>query len=143
MLLLLVWLVRSEGFFHNGAFVVLVEILLGPACVASTVLLAAVFPLIVCVLWSLGLCILVKVLPRIALCRFWWRFFPGVLCVRFGPPLCCPCGLKCVVRLGCILVRCAERRFRCVPDSVGFCGSRVCGRTTVGGRGVALFSSAA
>ncbi|MQM13041.1 hypothetical protein Taro_045963 [Colocasia esculenta] len=34
-----------------------------------------------------GLCILVKALPRIALCRFWWRFFPGVLCVCFGPPL--------------------------------------------------------
>ncbi|MQL91777.1 hypothetical protein Taro_024396 [Colocasia esculenta] len=26
-----------------------------------------------------GLCILVKVLPKIALCRFWWRFFSGVL----------------------------------------------------------------
>ncbi|MQM15267.1 hypothetical protein Taro_048211 [Colocasia esculenta] len=52
-----------------------------------------------------GLCILLKVFPRIALCRFWRRFFPGVLCVRFGPPLCCPCGLKCVVWLGCVLVR--------------------------------------
>ncbi|MQL93426.1 hypothetical protein Taro_026071 [Colocasia esculenta] len=52
-----------------------------------------------------GLCILVKIFPRIALCRFWWRFFPGVLCVCFGPPLCCPCGSKCAVRLGCILVR--------------------------------------
>ncbi|MQL76864.1 hypothetical protein Taro_009264 [Colocasia esculenta] len=31
-----------------------------------------------------GLCILVKVLPRIALCRFWWRFFLGVLCVVLG-----------------------------------------------------------
>ncbi|MQL88054.1 hypothetical protein Taro_020609, partial [Colocasia esculenta] len=98
-------LVRSGGFFQNGAFVVLVEVLPGLACVASAVLLAAVFSLIVCVLWSLGLCILVKVLPKIALCRFWRRFFLGVLCVRFGPPLCCPYGLKCVVRLGCILVR--------------------------------------
>ncbi|MQM11606.1 hypothetical protein Taro_044511 [Colocasia esculenta] len=53
----------------------------------------------------LQLCILVKVLPRIALCRFWRRFFPGVLCVCFGPPLCCPCGLRCSVGLGCILVR--------------------------------------
>ncbi|MQM01602.1 hypothetical protein Taro_034360, partial [Colocasia esculenta] len=52
-----------------------------------------------------GLCILVKVLPRIALCRFWWRFFPGVLCVCFGPPLCCPCGSKCAVWLCCILAR--------------------------------------
>ncbi|MQM19023.1 hypothetical protein Taro_052022, partial [Colocasia esculenta] len=52
-----------------------------------------------------GLCILVKVLPRIALCYFWWRFFPGVLCVCFGPPLCCPCGSKCAIWLGCILVR--------------------------------------
>ncbi|MQM14461.1 hypothetical protein Taro_047393, partial [Colocasia esculenta] len=41
------------------------------------------------VIW--GLCILVEVLPRIALCRSWQRFFPGVLCVCFGPPLCCPC----------------------------------------------------
>ncbi|MQM03296.1 hypothetical protein Taro_036075 [Colocasia esculenta] len=31
---------------------------------------------------SLRLCILVKVLPRIALCRFCQRFFPRVLCVR-------------------------------------------------------------
>ncbi|MQM20852.1 hypothetical protein Taro_053881 [Colocasia esculenta] len=53
----------------------------------------------------IGLCILVKVLPRIALCRVWRRFFPGVLCVRFGPPLCCPCGSKCAVWLGCVLVR--------------------------------------
>ncbi|MQL77276.1 hypothetical protein Taro_009669 [Colocasia esculenta] len=52
-----------------------------------------------------GLCILVKVLPRIALCRFWWRFFPRVLRVCFGPPLCCPCDSKCVVWLGRILVR--------------------------------------
>ncbi|MQM05875.1 hypothetical protein Taro_038692 [Colocasia esculenta] len=51
-----------------------------------------------------GLCILVKVLTRIALCRFWRRFFPGVLCVHFGPPLCCPCGSKCAVWLGCVLV---------------------------------------
>ncbi|MQM05545.1 hypothetical protein Taro_038362, partial [Colocasia esculenta] len=41
-----------------------------------------------------GLFILVKVLPRIALCRFWQRFFQRVLCVRFRPPLCCPCGSK-------------------------------------------------
>ncbi|MQL68035.1 hypothetical protein Taro_000292, partial [Colocasia esculenta] len=38
---------------------------------------------------------------------------------------------------------CAEDYFRCVTDSVGFCGSRVCGPTSAGGRGVALFSSAA
>ncbi|MQM04166.1 hypothetical protein Taro_036960 [Colocasia esculenta] len=88
-----------------------------------------------------GSCILVKVLPKIALCRFWWRFFPRVLCVCFGPLLCCPCGLKCAVWLGCVLARCAERCFRCVPDSVGFCGSLVCGPTLVGGPGVALFSS--
>ncbi|MQM18953.1 hypothetical protein Taro_051953 [Colocasia esculenta] len=81
----------AGAFWKNGAFVVLVEVLPGPDCVASIVLLAAVFSLMVCVLWSLGLCILVKVLPRIALCRFWQRFFPGVLCVGFGPPLCCPC----------------------------------------------------
>ncbi|MQM09004.1 hypothetical protein Taro_041863 [Colocasia esculenta] len=71
-----------------------------------------------------------QVLPR-TLCHFWWRFFPGVLCVRFGPPLCCPCSSKC-----------PEHCFRYVPDSVGFCGSRVCGPTSVGGRGVVLFSFA-
>ncbi|MQM20260.1 hypothetical protein Taro_053279 [Colocasia esculenta] len=48
----------------------------------ALLLLAAVFSLMVRVVWSFGLCILVKVLPRIALCRFWQRFFPGVLCVR-------------------------------------------------------------
>ncbi|MQL95193.1 hypothetical protein Taro_027861, partial [Colocasia esculenta] len=54
----------------SDALVVLVEVLLGPACVASAVLLAAVFSLMVRVVWSFGLCILVKVLPRIALlCR--------------------------------------------------------------------------
>ncbi|MQM11530.1 hypothetical protein Taro_044438 [Colocasia esculenta] len=53
----------------------------------------------------IGLCILVKVLSRIALCRFWWRFFPGVLCVCFGPPLCCPCGSKCAVWLSYALAR--------------------------------------
>ncbi|MQL82144.1 hypothetical protein Taro_014606 [Colocasia esculenta] len=38
-----------------------------------------------------------RVLPRIALCRFWRRFFPRVLGVCFGLQLCCPYGLKCVV----------------------------------------------
>ncbi|MQL69769.1 hypothetical protein Taro_002081 [Colocasia esculenta] len=229
-----------EGFSQSGALVVLVEVLPGPACVASAVLLIAVSFLMVRVVWLFGLCILVKVLPRIALCRLWWRFFPGVLCVCFGPPLCCPCGSKCAVWLGCVLVRfsqdgswrfwwrfspkllrvvvvvaahslsvemscrclpvglsvlqsawalsvkvlcawpcvwplrwpaghvshfqvfsavpvdsvyprgaggrlhfrCAERCFRFVPDSVGFCGSRVCATTLVGGRSVVLFSSA-
>ncbi|MQL90118.1 hypothetical protein Taro_022702 [Colocasia esculenta] len=68
-----------EGFSQSGALVVLVEVLPGPACVASAVVLTAVSFLMVRVVWSFGLCILVKVLPRIALCRFWWRFFPGVL----------------------------------------------------------------
>ncbi|MQM19723.1 hypothetical protein Taro_052733 [Colocasia esculenta] len=94
-----------SGFSQNYALVVLVEVLPGPACVVSAVLLAAVFSLMVRVVWSFGLCILVKVLPRIALCRFWRRFFLGVLCVRFGPPLCCPCGSKCAIWLGCVLVR--------------------------------------
>ncbi|MQM09400.1 hypothetical protein Taro_042269 [Colocasia esculenta] len=94
-----------EGFSQSGALVVLVEILPGPACVASAVLLVAVFSLMVRVVWSFGLCILVKVLPRIALRRFWWRFFPGVLRVCFGPPLRCSCGSKCAVWLGCVLVR--------------------------------------
>ncbi|MQL73962.1 hypothetical protein Taro_006322 [Colocasia esculenta] len=94
-----------EGFSQSGALVVLVEVLPGPACVASAILLTAVSFLMVRVVWSFGLCILVKVLPRIALCRFWWRFFPGVLRVCFGPPLCCPCDSKCAVWLGCVLVR--------------------------------------
>ncbi|MQL93357.1 hypothetical protein Taro_026003 [Colocasia esculenta] len=81
--MMLFWLVRSGGFSQNGALVVLVEVLPGPACVAPAVLLTVVFSL------------MVRVLPRIALCRFWRRFFPGILCVRFGPPLCCPCGSKC------------------------------------------------
>ncbi|MQM13179.1 hypothetical protein Taro_046102 [Colocasia esculenta] len=37
----------------------------------------------------------------------------------------------------------AEGCFRFVPDSVGFCGSRVCVTILVGGRGIALFYSAA
>ncbi|MQL99091.1 hypothetical protein Taro_031809 [Colocasia esculenta] len=94
-----------EGFSQSGALVVLVEVLPGPACVASAVVLTAVSFLMVRVVWSFGLCILVKVLPRIALCCFWWRFFPGVLRVYFGPPLCCPCDSKCSVWLGRILVR--------------------------------------
>ncbi|MQM19679.1 hypothetical protein Taro_052687 [Colocasia esculenta] len=94
----------------SGALVVLVEVLLGPACVASAVLLAAVFSLMVRVVLSFGLCILVKVLPRIALCRFWWRFFPGVLRVCFEPLLCCSYGSKCAVWLGCVLVRFSQNR---------------------------------
>ncbi|MQL69157.1 hypothetical protein Taro_001453 [Colocasia esculenta] len=43
--------------------------------------------------WPFRLCVLVK------------RFFPGVLSVHFRLPLCCPCGLKCVVWLGYVLVR--------------------------------------
>ncbi|MQM11391.1 hypothetical protein Taro_044296 [Colocasia esculenta] len=39
-------------------------------------------------------------------------------------------------------LRCAEHCFRFVSDSVGFCGSRVCATTLVGGRGIVLFSSA-
>ncbi|MQL93062.1 hypothetical protein Taro_025697 [Colocasia esculenta] len=94
-----------EGFSQSGALVVLVEVLPGPAFVASAVVLTAVSFLMVCVIWSFGLCILVKVLPRISLCRFWWRFFPGVLRVCFGPLLCCPCDSKCAVWLGRVLVR--------------------------------------
>ncbi|MQL71812.1 hypothetical protein Taro_004121 [Colocasia esculenta] len=56
--------------------------------------------------------VLVKVLPRIALCRLWRRFFPEVLCVHFGPLLCCPCDSKCAVWLGYVLVRDSYRCFR-------------------------------
>ncbi|MQM19453.1 hypothetical protein Taro_052458, partial [Colocasia esculenta] len=70
-----------EGFSHSGALVVLVEVLPGPACVASAVLLAAVFSLMVRVVWPFGLCILMK-LGRI-LVRFSqdssWRFLVEVL----------------------------------------------------------------
>ncbi|MQM07216.1 hypothetical protein Taro_040050 [Colocasia esculenta] len=69
----------GSGGSESDALVVLVEVLPGPACVASTVLLAAVFSLMARVVRLVGSCILVKVLPRIALCRFWWRFFLGVL----------------------------------------------------------------
>ncbi|MQM22532.1 hypothetical protein Taro_055585 [Colocasia esculenta] len=31
--------------------------------------------------------------------------FPGVLSFRFEPPLCCTCGSKCAVWLGCVVVR--------------------------------------
>ncbi|MQL99628.1 hypothetical protein Taro_032353 [Colocasia esculenta] len=41
-------------------------------------------------------------------------------------------------RPGDVLGRCTEHCFRFVPDSVGFCGSRVCATTLVGGRGVVL-----
>ncbi|MQM19093.1 hypothetical protein Taro_052093, partial [Colocasia esculenta] len=86
----------------NGALVVLMEVLPGPACIASaccSVLLDGPCCLVV------GLRILVKVLPRIALCRFWRRFSPGVFCVHFGPPLCCPYGSMCAIWLGCVLER--------------------------------------
>ncbi|MQM16327.1 hypothetical protein Taro_049283 [Colocasia esculenta] len=81
----------------NDVVVVLVEVLPGPACVASAVLLAAVFSLMICVLWSWGvvhsgegssqdhpLSLLAEVLPRSALCSmalgtFWWRFSPRLL----------------------------------------------------------------
>ncbi|MQL88970.1 hypothetical protein Taro_021540 [Colocasia esculenta] len=69
----------------SSALVVLVEVLPGLAFVASAVLLAAMFSLMVCVLWSWGLCILVK-------CAIWlgrvlvrysqdgsWRFLVEVL----------------------------------------------------------------
>ncbi|MQM06037.1 hypothetical protein Taro_038855 [Colocasia esculenta] len=86
---------------QNSALVVLVEVLPGLACVASTC--CSVLSDDPCCL-VIGLCILVNVLPRIILCRFWRRFFPGVLCVHFGPPLCCPYGSKCAVWLGYVLV---------------------------------------
>ncbi|MQL73046.1 hypothetical protein Taro_005403 [Colocasia esculenta] len=56
----------------------------------------------------LQLCVPVKVLPRIALRCFWWRFFPGVLRVRFGPLLCCPLWFDVFHWLGCVLVRSSQ-----------------------------------
>ncbi|MQL80937.1 hypothetical protein Taro_013390 [Colocasia esculenta] len=70
-----------EGFSQSGALVVLVEVLPGPACVASAVLLTAVSFLMVRVVWVVHsgegssqdrpLSLLVEVLPRSALCLFW------------------------------------------------------------------------
>ncbi|MQL87118.1 hypothetical protein Taro_019650 [Colocasia esculenta] len=87
----------------NGALVVLVEVLPGPVCFCSAACCSVLSVGLSCLV--VGLCILVKVLPMIALCRFWRRFFLGVLCVHFGPPLCCPYGSKCAVWLGCVLER--------------------------------------
>ncbi|MQM16836.1 hypothetical protein Taro_049795 [Colocasia esculenta] len=65
------WLVRSGEFSQNGALVVLVEVLPGPACVASAVLLAAVFSLMD------------------GSRHFWWRFSPRLLrVVLVGVALC-------------------------------------------------------
>ncbi|MQM05650.1 hypothetical protein Taro_038462, partial [Colocasia esculenta] len=74
-------------------------------CIAWLPCVLVRFPRTVVVVPNGAFVVLVEVLPRIALCHFWRRFFPGVLCVRYGPPLCCPYGLKCAVRLGYILVR--------------------------------------
>ncbi|MQL99618.1 hypothetical protein Taro_032341, partial [Colocasia esculenta] len=57
----------------SGALVVLVEVLPGPVCVASAVLLAAVFSLMVYVVWSLG-------------CAF-WRSVPFGWGLRSGEVL--------------------------------------------------------
>ncbi|MQL73051.1 hypothetical protein Taro_005398 [Colocasia esculenta] len=108
-----------EGFSQNGALVVLVEVLPGPACDASVVLLDVGFSLMVRVVWLFWLCVLVKVLPRIACCRSWRRFFPRVLCVRFGHRCVAPvvrklsrrcCRLDC---LYCSLL--GHCQSRCVP----------------------------
>ncbi|MQM22007.1 hypothetical protein Taro_055054 [Colocasia esculenta] len=66
------------------------------------------------------------VLPRITLCSFWRRFFPGVLCVRLGPPLCCPYGSKCAVGLDCVLFA-WHCRMRCyaLGRASGFCIGQV------------------
>ncbi|MQM23622.1 hypothetical protein Taro_056689, partial [Colocasia esculenta] len=76
------WLVVSSGEAEDCSALVSAVAVLPQSLRCAVVLLAAVSSLMVRVVWSFGLCILVKVLPRIALCRFWWRFFPGVLCVR-------------------------------------------------------------
>ncbi|MQM12895.1 hypothetical protein Taro_045815, partial [Colocasia esculenta] len=80
------WRTSGEGSSQlavNDALVVLVEVLPGPACVASAALLAAVFSLMVYVFNCLDvhsgegssqdrpLSLLVEVLPRSALCLFW------------------------------------------------------------------------
>ncbi|MQL79970.1 hypothetical protein Taro_012422 [Colocasia esculenta] len=92
----------GSGGSENGALVVLVEVLPGLACVASAVLLAVVFSLMVRIVWV----VLSGEAPsQDRSLSFWRRFFPEVFYVRFGLPLGCPCGSKCAVWLGCILHR--------------------------------------
>ncbi|MQL80979.1 hypothetical protein Taro_013440, partial [Colocasia esculenta] len=97
--------------FPQRCLVVLVEVLPGPACVASAVLLAAVFSLM-CVVW-LG-CILARFSQDGSWC-FWWRFSPKllhvVLVVGRGQR-----GLLCPLRL--VVFACGFW--------AGACGSTVC-----------------
>ncbi|MQL86861.1 hypothetical protein Taro_019390, partial [Colocasia esculenta] len=95
----------------NGALVVLVEVIPGPACIASAVLLAAVFSLMVRVVWPFGLCVLVKVLPRIAPCHVWWR--TALSAFGEGSPQSCPvsrCGAL-TVCLAVVLARLSSCSF--------------------------------
>ncbi|MQL77321.1 hypothetical protein Taro_009708, partial [Colocasia esculenta] len=61
----------GEGCSQDCSALVSAAVVL-PQVLRCAVGLAVSF-LMVRVGWSFGLCILVKVLPRIALCRFWWR----------------------------------------------------------------------
>ncbi|MQL76862.1 hypothetical protein Taro_009266 [Colocasia esculenta] len=72
-----------------------------------------------------------EVLPRIALCHFWWRFFPRVLRVYFRPPLYCSYGSKCAIWLGYVLVRFSQNgswRFlvEVLPKAASCCFGRCC-----------------
>ncbi|MQL92259.1 hypothetical protein Taro_024872 [Colocasia esculenta] len=75
----LVWLVRSGQFFPERCLGGSGEgsLRIGLCCFCSPACCSVLSDGPCCLV--VGLCILVKVLPRIALCRFWWRFFPGVL----------------------------------------------------------------
>ncbi|MQL91548.1 hypothetical protein Taro_024159, partial [Colocasia esculenta] len=126
---LLVWLERSGEFSQNGALVVLVEVLLGPACVASAVLLAIVFSLMATVvlpLWFevchlVGGCVLAR-FPQYDSWRFWGRCgalgrasgccvgqFVSLVISKF---LSCADGTFPVARMVCFV----SRTLRALPD---------------------------
>ncbi|MQL96445.1 hypothetical protein Taro_029119, partial [Colocasia esculenta] len=99
-----------------GAVLLIIFIAFGCVCVAMAERAYVCLPLtgcklkLRCIAWlpcGLGLRYAVVLAGAfwIALCRFWRRFFLGVLCARFGLSLCCPYDSKCVVWLGYVLVR--------------------------------------
>ncbi|MQM19390.1 hypothetical protein Taro_052394, partial [Colocasia esculenta] len=114
----------ESEFFQNGALVVLVEVLPELACVASAVLLAVVFSLMVRIVWIVHsgegssqdrpLSLLAEVLPRSALCSF-------------RATVVLPRDSKCVVWLGCVLVRFSPELLRVVlvVIALSLCGDEL------------------
>ncbi|MQM16198.1 hypothetical protein Taro_049154 [Colocasia esculenta] len=116
-----------EDFSQSGALVVLVEVLPGPACVASAVLLAAVFSLMSA--WALS----VKVsCPWLCVWLLHWPACLGLVCPRGLNGLLCSCarhaladgGLVSVVVLGwlCFVWKCQS----CVVVLPLACGRDLC-----------------